>query len=116
MHTVLNLFSFMMAGPPAANGQPAGNPLMSMLPLILMFVVLYFLMIRPQQKKAKELKKMLEEVRKGDKVVTAGGICGVIANVKDGNIVTIKIAENVRVDFVKSAITQVEKGKEVAEV
>ncbi len=109
-------FVFLMAAPPAGpNGQSQGNPLMSMMPLILMFVVLYFLMIRPQQKKAKEHKKMLETLSKGDKVVTAGGICGVVANVKD-NIITVKIADNVRVDFIKSSITQVEKGKELAEV
>ncbi len=102
---------FMMAQSPAGPGGQQPNPIFSMMPLVLMFVVLYFLMIRPQQKKAKELKKMLEGVHKGDKVVTAGGICGMIANVKD-DIVTIKIADNVKVDFIKSSITQVEKGKD----
>ena len=110
----MTMFPIMMAQPPGAGGAQA-NPIVSMAPLILMFVVLYFLMIRPQQKKAKEHKKMLEDLRKGDKVVTSGGICGLVAGVKDG-VISVKIADNVRVDFVKSSITQVEKSKEPAEV
>ncbi len=106
---------FMMASSPAGPGSQQANPILSMMPLILMFVVLYFLMIRPQQKKAKEHKQMLETLRKGDKVVTSGGICGIVANVKD-DVVAVKIADNVKVDFIKSSITQVEKGKELAEV
>ena len=106
---------FMMASSPAGPGAQQPNPILSMMPLILMFVVLYFLMIRPQQKKAKEHKQMLGALRKGDKVVTSGGICGIVANVKD-DIIAIKIADNVKVDFIKSSITQVEKGKELAEV
>ena len=108
-------YLFLMAGSPTGPGGQPANPLVSMAPLILMFVVLYFLMIRPQQKKSKEHKKMLEALHKGDKVITSGGICGMVANVKD-DVVTVKIADNVRVDFIKSSITQVEKGKEVAEV
>ncbi len=106
---------FMMASGPTAPGVPQANPILSMMPLVLMFGILYFLMIRPQQKKAKEHKLMLAAVQKGDKVVTAGGICGIVANVKD-DVVTVKIADNVKVDFIKSSISQVEKGKELAEV
>ncbi len=108
---------FLMAQSPAApvTGGAQPNPLISMLPLILMFVVLYFLMILPQQKKAKEHKKMVEALTKGDKVVTSGGICGMVTNVKD-SIVTIKIADNVKVDFIKGSITHVEKAKEAVEV
>ncbi len=109
-----SLAIFMMAQAPAAPGAAQPNPILSMMPLVLMFGVLYFLMIRPLQKKAKEHKEMLEDVPKRDKVVTAGGICGLVANVKD-DVITIKIADNVKVDFIKTSITQVEKGKELVE-
>ena len=78
----------------AAAGQPAGadGGLLNMLPLILMFVVLWFLMIRPQMKKAKEHKSMVEALQKGDEVITQGGMAGRISKVGD-NYITVEIAE-----------------------
>jgi len=73
-------------------GDAAGNPLMGMLPIILMFVILYFLMIRPQMKRQKEHRKMVSELGKGDEVVTAGGILGKISKVSDNHI-TVEIAD-----------------------
>lgn len=84
---------FAMAGPPGGGtGQPQGPGAMfsSFLPLILIFVIFYFLLIRPQSKKAKEHKQMLENLKKGDKIMTSGGILGVIEDV-DGETLTIKI-------------------------
>ena len=79
----------------------------SLLPLVLIFVVFYFLLIRPQQKKQKQHREMLAAVRRGDRVVTAGGIIGqVIRVVNDGEVV-IEIAEGVRVRQVRSMITDV---------
>ena len=70
----------------------------------LMFVVFYFLLIRPQQKKAKEHTKMLEALKKGDKVITRGGLIGKVSAVKDNNILVLEIQEKVRVEVLKSYV------------
>jgi preprotein translocase subunit YajC len=80
-----------------------GDTLMSMLPIILMFVVLYFLMIRPQMKKAKEHKTMLDALQKGDEVI-AVGLLGKVVRITD-NYVTLEIANNVQVAVQRQAIT-----------
>jgi preprotein translocase subunit YajC len=77
------------------------------LPLVLIFVVFYFLLIRPQQKKAKDHRATLEALRRGDRVVTGGGIIGTIARIDSPEEVTIDIAEGVRVRVVRSTITNV---------
>ena len=79
------------------------DPLMSFLPLILIFVVFYFLLIRPQTKRAKEHKKLVQELAKGDEVVTNGGLLGRITAVGE-NFVQIKVAENVEVKVQKQAV------------
>ena len=87
----------------------AGGPIesvMQFLPIILMFVVLYFLMIRPQQKKAKEHKALLEALGKGDEVVTQSGMVGRITKVSD-DFVTVEIAANVEVQMQKPSIVVV---------
>ncbi|MEI2418117.1 preprotein translocase subunit YajC [Orrella sp. JC864] len=76
----------------AAPGGEAGGALMGMLPIILMFVILYFLMIRPQMKRQKAHRQLLSELAKGDEVVTAGGILGKVTKVSD-NYVTVEVAE-----------------------
>jgi preprotein translocase subunit YajC len=80
--------------------------IMSFLPIILMFAVLYFLMIRPQQKKAKEHKALLEALAKGDEVVTNSGIAGRITKVGD-EFVTVEVAENVQIQMQKGAVVVV---------
>jgi len=72
------------------------------IPLILIFVIFYFFLIRPQQKKVKEHKKMVESLKRGDKVVTSGGIVGTIERVIDNEKVEIIISENVKVEVVRS--------------
>ena len=79
------------------------DTIMGLLPMILMFVVLYFLMIRPQMKKAKEHKGMVEALQKGDEVVTQGGIIGRITKVGD-NYVKLEIADNVEISVQKPAV------------
>ena len=74
----------------------------SFIPLILIFVILYFFLIRPQQKKVKEHKKMVENIKRGDKVVTSGGIVGIVERVIDNEKVEVSIAENVNVEIVRS--------------
>jgi preprotein translocase subunit YajC len=78
----------------------------SLLPLILIFVVFYFLLIRPQQKKAKEHKQMLENLKKGDKIITAGGIYGVVESV-DMKTIIVKVAENTKVKIGRSYVAGV---------
>ncbi len=74
----------------------APNPLAGFLPMILIFVIFYFLLIRPQQKKAKEQQQFLNNLKKGDEVVSSGGLHGKITGLTD-NVVTLEIAENIRV-------------------
>lgn len=81
------------------------NPVMAFLPLILMFGVFYFLLIRPQQKKEKDRKNMIQNLKKGDRVVTSGGILGTVVGVKD-SIVVLKVGdEDTKIEFLKSAIS-----------
>lgn len=86
----------------------------SFIPLILIFVIMYFLLIRPQQKKVKEHKAMVEALRRGDQVVTQGGVVGKVTKVRDDNEVEVEIAENVRVRIVKHTIAQVTSKTEPA--
>jgi preprotein translocase subunit YajC len=88
---------------PAADPGLMGN-LQTFLPLILMFVVMYFLMIRPQQKRAKEQKSMMDALAKNDEVVTAGGILGRVSKVND-TYVTIEVATNTEIVVQKNSIT-----------
>jgi preprotein translocase subunit YajC len=83
------------------------NALIQFLPLILIFVVFYFLLIRPQQKKARDHRTMLDALRRGDRVVTGGGIIGTIARVDSPEEVVVDIAEGVRVRVLRSTITSV---------
>ncbi|KFB70587.1 MAG: preprotein translocase subunit YajC [Candidatus Accumulibacter phosphatis] len=87
----------------AATTDPMGG-FMQLLPIILMFVVLYFLMIRPQMKRAKEHKALIEALAKGDEVVTGGGIAGRVTRVSD-NFLTLEIAPTVEIQVQKQAVT-----------
>ena len=81
--------------------------LVQLLPLILIFVVFYFLLFRPQQKAAKERKAMLEAIRRGDRVVTGGGIIGGVTRVGKDDELTVEIAEGVRVKVLRSTVSTV---------
>ena len=82
------------------------SSLMSMLPLVLMFVVLYFVMIRPQMKKQKEHKAMIDAIAKGDEVVTAGGVLGKVSKLGD-SYVGLEVANGVEIQIQRSAVVQV---------
>ncbi|HNJ76406.1 MAG: preprotein translocase subunit YajC [Rhodocyclaceae bacterium] len=99
------LISVAHAQQAAGAADPAGG-LMQFLPIILMFVVLWFLMIRPQQKKAKEHQAMLAALAKGDEVVTGGGIAGRVAKIGE-NYVSVEVSEGVEVQVQKPAIALV---------
>ncbi len=99
-----------------AAGAPAGGLLNSMLiPMVLVFGIMYFFLIRPQQKKAKDDQKMRESLRRGDQVVTQGGILGKVAKVKDDGEVEIEIADGVKVRVTRASILQVISKTEPAE-
>ena len=87
----------------AQAGAPPGADLWSMAPIVLMFVVLYFIMIRPQMKKAKEHKAMVDALQKGDEVVAAGGIVAAVTKVTD-NYVTLRVAEGVEIRVQRPSI------------
>ena len=91
----------------AAPGAGGMDFIVQLIPLILIFVIFYFFLIRPQQKRAKEHKAMLEALRRGDQVITAGGIHGKVTKVKDDDEVEVEIAEGVRVRVVKSTVATV---------
>ena len=79
----------------------SGQGIAQFIPLILIFVIFYFFLIRPQQKKVKEHKAMVENLKKGDKIVTSGGITGTITRVVDNDKVEVEIADNVTVEVVR---------------
>ena len=98
--------AFAQTAPAAAVGSDIQSSLMSMLPLVLMFVVLYFVMIRPQMKRQKEHRTMIEAVAKGDEVATAGGVLGKVTRLGDVYL-GVEIANGVEVTLQRSAIAQV---------
>jgi preprotein translocase subunit YajC len=91
----------------AGDGAAGFGGMMQLLPIVAIFVVFYFLLIRPQQKKAKEHKALLSSVRRGDRVVTGGGIVGLVTKVVDEYHVQVEIAEGVKVKVVKSTIADI---------
>lgn len=98
--------AFAQTAPAAATGGGMQDSLMSMLPIVLMFVVLYFIMIRPQMKKQKEHRAMVEALAKGDEVVTAGGTLGRVSSLNE-NYIGVEIASGVEVQMQRSAVVQV---------
>ncbi|MDR1430348.1 MAG: preprotein translocase subunit YajC [Spirochaetaceae bacterium] len=111
----MNLFAFplLLGTSDGASGGAAPAGLMQFAPLILIVVIFYFFIIRPQGKKQKETQRMLNAIKKGDKVVTIGGIHGVVQAVKEGTVV-IKVDEDTKIEFTRSAVSQVNpvKGEE----
>ena len=97
--------AFAQTAPAAATGG-AESSLLSLLPLVLMFVVLYFIMIRPQMKRQKEHKSMVEALAKGDEVATAGGLIGKVTKLGD-NYLGVEISDGVEIQLQRSAVVQV---------
>lgn len=88
--------------------EPTINPFLQFVPAILIFVIFYFLLIKPQKDKQREHKRMVEQLKKNDQVVTAGGIHGTVVNVKDTTVM-IRVDDNVRMEVDKEAISTVKK-------
>ena len=95
------MFNILLQAPVAANPQQGGYS--SIILIVLMIVVFYFFMIRPQMKKQKEMKKFRDSIKKGDKVITAGGIYGKVKEVKE-TIIVLEIADNVRISIDKGSV------------
>lgn len=99
----------MFATPAYAQAASGGSAALfaNIMPLILVFAIMYFLLIRPQQKKMKEHKALVEGLRRGDQVVTSGGILGKVSKVGDDGVLELEIAEGVKVKVIRSTITSV---------
>jgi preprotein translocase subunit YajC len=103
---VLISSAFAQTAPAATGGGDMMSSLTGMLPLVLMFVVLYFVMIRPQMKRQKEHRSMIDALAKGDEVATAGGLLGTVTRMSEG-FLHIQIAQGVEVQIQRSAVVQV---------
>lgn len=106
------MYSFalpLLMGAPQSSGSSGSTAqlLTTFIPFGLVILIFYFLIIRPQNKKQKETEKMLSAVKKGDKVVTIGGVHGVVQAVKEGGTVVVKVDENCKIEFSRSAIASV---------
>jgi preprotein translocase subunit YajC len=99
--------AFAMGAPPAGGGG-GQSALMNLVPLVFMFGIFYFLLIRPQQKKAKEHRALIDALKKGDQVITAAGIYGKVTSV-DENIVTLEIASGINIKIGKGHIASLNK-------
>lgn len=108
----------MFITPAFAQGVPGGGSdfMLQLVPILLMFVIFYFLLFRPQQQRAKQHREMVGNIRRGDTVVTAGGIIGKVTRVRDDNEIEVEIADNTRVRVVKATVADVRaKGEPVKE-
>ncbi len=103
------LLSLLLFAPPVA-GQAAPNPLIQIVPLVLIFIVFYFFMIRPQQKKQKDREKVLDSLKRGDKVITIGGIHGVVAGIDtEKKTVLVQVNDSTKITFDRTAVANIEK-------
>ena len=95
-------------------GAPGGDIFLQLMPFVLIFVIMYFLIIRPQQRRTKEHREMIKNVRRGDTVVMSGGLIGKVSKVIDDNEIEVEIADNVKVRAARSMIADVRaKGEPV---
>jgi preprotein translocase subunit YajC len=105
------MFAFFLAQAPASTSPGAGGGLLSLLPFVLIFVIMYYVMLRPQMRRQKEQARLVSALKTGDRVVTSSGIHGLISNVKDTTVI-VKVADNVKLEMEKTAVTNVVKTAE----
>jgi len=91
----------------------SGQGIAQFIPLILIFVIFYFFLIRPQQKRVKDHKAMVESLKRGDEIITSGGIIGTIERVMEDDRIEVNIGENVKVQIIRSTITSLLKKEEI---
>jgi len=95
-----------MMGGPGAQPQGGGGAMAMFIPMIIIFAIFYFMLIRPQQRKEKERRKLIDNIKSGERVMFSGGILGTVTNVKDRTF-TVKIAENVKIEIARGAVVKV---------
>ena len=106
------MFAFFVAQAAQTPASPgAGGGLLSILPFVFIFVIMYYVMLRPQMRKQKEQARLVSALKTGDRVVTTSGIHGLISNVKDTTVI-VKVADNVKLEMDKTAVTNVVKSVE----
>ncbi len=110
----MSFISFLQTTAEGASASSTASLLTTIVPFALMIVIFYFLLIRPQNKKQKETQKMIDALQKGDKVVTIGGIHGVISSTKEKTVI-VKVDDNTKIEFTRTAIASVESDKPVEE-
>jgi preprotein translocase subunit YajC len=109
------MFSLLLGAPAGGTSGGSGNFITTLIPFALIIAIFYFLIIRPQNKKQKETQQMLENLKKGDRVVTIGGIHGVIQSVKESSVI-VKVDDTTKIEFSRSAVSSVAgTGKEKAD-
>jgi len=91
----------------------SGQGIAQFIPLILIFIIFYFFLIRPQQKRVKDHKSMVESLKRGDEVITSGGIIGIVDRVLEDDRIEVTISENTKVQIIKSTVTSLLKKEEV---
>ena len=106
---IWSAWPLLMAPPPADGSAPPAW--VQLLPLVILFVLMYFVLLRPQMKRQKDQEKLITSVKSGDRVVAAGGILGTVTNVKD-KVVVLKVADSVKIEVQRASITSVEPGGE----
>jgi preprotein translocase subunit YajC len=111
MHPIISTILLLAQQPGSPGAPPQADLLQTLLPFLFMGVLFYFLLIRPQQKRQKQHQQLLANLKTGDKVVTSGGIHGLIANVKETTFL-LKVADNVKIEIDKGSISGVEKQSE----
>ena len=104
-------YAYAMSQMPQGGTGAQPSPIMSMMPIFLIFIIFYFLLIKPQQKKQREHQDMVKELKKNDEVVTNGGIHGTVVNVKDNTIV-LRIDDNCKIEVQKNSVTTLKKTRD----
>jgi preprotein translocase subunit YajC len=100
------MFSLLLGAPDGGASGTSGNFITTLIPFALIIAIFYFLIIRPQNKKQKETQRMLDNLKKGDRVVTIGGIHGVIQSIKEGSVI-VKVDDTTKIEFSRSAVSSV---------
>jgi len=108
------LLFFALASPPGGQGQGVGGLGGMFVPMIIIFLIFYFMLIRPQQRKEKERRQLIDNTKSGDRVMFSGGILGTVTNVKEHTLI-VKIADNVKIEIIRGAVTKLlDKGEKAS--
>ncbi len=110
----MSILSVLAAAPAATAGVPEENPLLSLMPILFLFVIFYFLIIRPQQKKFKQHQALISSIKKGDKIVLSSGIIGIVTKAENEGLLEVEIAKDVVVKVVAATVSSVDAKDKVS--